>query len=275
LAKSSAQSLLFTMAEFGDTVDSLLETYSKCLSLLKGLKGTSNSKQPRQLRKSIRSDRSKVRSVYSSRLSVAGSDLEKGDAVARSSLRKVIRRLTSAMTRLLRLMTRGQKPVIDYHSLKTLSNSSRIDAVKAINDLSRRLSAPTLKSTSSKSVKKSKRQKRTNIPGKVLKSKDKEPSGRKLLREREKYEEPQKAPPYAVEIPVHLQEMDESKRMSIATISSGSTKLGEITPNRLRRLPLEDLGASGEFTMRPTYPLRPYHQPEAKQKRFWKIFGRG
>ncbi|OHW96703.1 hypothetical protein CSPAE12_04738 [Colletotrichum incanum] len=252
------------MAEFGDTVDSLLETYSKCLSLLKGLKGTSNSKQPRQLRKSIRSDRSKVRSVYSSRLSVAGSDLEKGDAVARSSLRKVIRRLTSAMTRLLRLMTRGQKPVIDYHSLKTLSNSSRIDAVKAINDLSRRLSAPTLKSTSSKSVKKSKRQKRTNIPGKVLKSKDKEPSGRKLLREREKYEEPQKAPPYAVEIPVHLQEMDER-----------STKLGEITPNRLRRLPLEDLGASGEFTMRPTYPLRPYHQPEAKQKRFWKIFGRG
>lgn len=70
------------MGEFGNTVDSLLETYSKCLSLLKSLKGVNNNdKQPRQLRKSIRSDRSKVRSVYSTRLSVSGSHLEKGDGI--------------------------------------------------------------------------------------------------------------------------------------------------------------------------------------------------
>ncbi|KAK1659265.1 hypothetical protein BDP55DRAFT_637139 [Colletotrichum godetiae] len=128
------------MAGFGDTIDSLLETYSKCLSLLKGLKGARNSRQPRQLRRSLRSDRSKVQSVYSSKLSVAGTHLEKGDAVARSSVRRVIKRLTSATANLLHLMTRGQNPVIDYQSLKTLSNSSRVDAVKAINDLSQRLS---------------------------------------------------------------------------------------------------------------------------------------
>ncbi|GKT66655.1 hypothetical protein ColTof4_04145 [Colletotrichum tofieldiae] len=262
------------MVGFADTVDSLLETYSKCSSLLKGLKGTNNGKQPQELRKSIRSDRSKVRTVYSSRLSVAGSDLEKGDAAARSSLRKIIKRLTAAMIRLLHLMTRGQKPVIDYPSLKTLSNSSRIDAVKTINDLSRRLSAPALKSTSPGSVGKSKRQKRANTSGKASKSKDKEHSGLKLLRGREK-DELQKALPCAMDVPVHLQQVDAKKRMSMATISSGSTKLGEITPNRLRRRQLENLGASDEFVVQPTYPLRPYHQPEAKQKRFWKIFGRG
>lgn len=69
----------FNMGRFGNTVDSLLETYSKCLSLLKGLRGAENNSQPRQLRKCIRSDRSKVLRAYSSRLSLSGSHFEKGD----------------------------------------------------------------------------------------------------------------------------------------------------------------------------------------------------
>ncbi|KAK1978127.1 hypothetical protein LZ30DRAFT_599825 [Colletotrichum cereale] len=192
------------MAGFGETVESLMETYSKCLSLLKGLKGTNSSKRPRQLRKSIRSDRSKVRSVYSSRLSVAGSDLEKGDAAARSSLRKVIKRLASAMTRLLHLMTRGQKPVIDYNSLKTLSNSSRVDAVKTIKDLSRRLNDPSLNSISSGSDKESKRQKRSNPLSKASKHKDKETSGPKLLRGQDEDKESQKVLSIVMDVPSHI-----------------------------------------------------------------------
>ncbi|CCF47103.1 hypothetical protein CH063_04042 [Colletotrichum higginsianum] len=66
------------MAGFGDTVDSLLETYSICLSRLKGLKG---SKHTRQLRKNIRSDQYKVRSAYSLRLAATGNNLQKGDGV--------------------------------------------------------------------------------------------------------------------------------------------------------------------------------------------------
>lgn len=71
-------SLLSDMAGFGDTVDSLLETYSICLSRLKGLKG---SKHTRQLRKNIRSDQYKVRSAYSLRLAATGNNLQKGDGV--------------------------------------------------------------------------------------------------------------------------------------------------------------------------------------------------
>ncbi|KAK2017913.1 hypothetical protein LZ32DRAFT_423329 [Colletotrichum eremochloae] len=263
------------MAGFGETVELLLETYSKCLSLLKGLKGTNSSKRPRQLRKSIRSDRSKVRSAYSSRLSMAGNDLQKGDAAARSSMRKVIKRLTSAMTQLLHLMTGVQKPVIDYHSLRTLSNSSRSDAIKTIEDLSRRLNAPSLNSISSGSGEKCRQQKRSSLPSKASKHKDKEPSGPKLLRRQGGDEKSEKALSIAMNAPSYIQQIYVNERMSVATMSSGSTKLGEITPNRLRRRKLEDSEKPEEFTVKPTYPLRLYHRPEVNRKRFWKMFGRG
>ncbi|KAK7434004.1 hypothetical protein CaCOL14_005289 [Colletotrichum acutatum] len=257
------------MACFGDTIDSLLETYSKCLSLLKGLKGARNNKQPRQLRRSIRSDRSKVRSVYSSKLSVAGSHLEKGDAVARSSVRRVIKRLTSATTNLLHLMTRGQNPLIDYQSLKTLSNSSRVDAVKAINDLSRRLSTPSLKSSSSGPSKRNKHPKRILAADSKSKLKDKEASERKLLKAAAEAPETETKPGE----PAYIQHLKAEKRMSMATMSSGSTKLGEIAPNKLRRRPSEKPASTDQFSVAPTYPLRPYHQPEVKRKRLWGLFG--
>ncbi|KAL2875534.1 hypothetical protein SGCOL_009303 [Colletotrichum sp. CLE4] len=257
------------MAGFGDTIDSLLETYSKCLSLLKGLKGARNSRQPRQLRRSLRSDRSKVQSVYSSKLSVAGTHLEKGDAVARSSVRRVIKRLTSATANLLHLMTRGQNPVIDYQSLKTLSNSSRVDAVKAINDLSQRLSTSSLKSHSSGSSKKSKRPKRILAADSKPKLRDKEASGRKLLKATAEGAQPVTKPAE----PVYMQQLKTEKRMSMATMSSGSTKLGEILPNKLRRRPSEKPVPIDQFSVAPTYPLRPFHQPEVKRKRLWGLFG--
>ncbi|KAK2023669.1 hypothetical protein LX32DRAFT_667203 [Colletotrichum zoysiae] len=194
------------MSGFGAKVESLLETYSKFLLLLKGLKGTNSSKRPRQLRKSIRSDRSKVRSVYSSRLSISGNILEKGDAAARSSLRKVIKRLSSAMTRLLHIMARERKPVIDYHSLRTLSNSSRIDAVKTIEDLSRRLNAPSLKLISSGSDEKSKRQKRNKLLIKASKHRDNAPSGPKLPQGQDQDEESEKALPIAIDAPSYIQQ---------------------------------------------------------------------
>lgn len=68
------------MGSFGGTVASLLDTYTKCLSLLKGLRqeGKPSGSQTR-LGSSIRSDRAKVRRVYSSRLSLKGAPFEKGD----------------------------------------------------------------------------------------------------------------------------------------------------------------------------------------------------
>lgn len=75
------------MGSFGETVASLLDTYTKCLSLLKGLRqdGRPSDSQSR-LGTSIRSDRSKVRRVYSSKVSVKGRSFEKGDGKSSCTL---------------------------------------------------------------------------------------------------------------------------------------------------------------------------------------------
>lgn len=257
------------MGGFGDKVDALLETYSKCLSLLGGLKGSERNSQPRQLRRCVRSDQSEVRRVYSSRLSVTGSHLEKGDAAARSSLKRIIKRLTSAMTRLLRVMTRTQSPAIDYRSLRSLSNSSRLDAVRTINDLSRRLSSTSLKSKSSK---KSKRHTRIIPPNKEVRPKHGRSTKGKFNRPEElEVREPM---PALIASTFVVPQNSPDRRVSMATMSSGSTKLGEVRPRKLHRKQSDNSADSDVYSMPPTYPLRPYH-PETKRKRLWGLFGRG
>ncbi len=67
---------------FGDSVTTLLETYSNCLQLLKAFnrqKGDGDSlSNEALLRKSIKSDRAKARRAYSASLSASGSRVEKG-----------------------------------------------------------------------------------------------------------------------------------------------------------------------------------------------------
>lgn len=68
------------MSQFGDAVKSLLETYTKCLGLLKGSRSQGKSDEfQNKLGKSLRSDRAKIRHVYSSELSKSGASLDKGD----------------------------------------------------------------------------------------------------------------------------------------------------------------------------------------------------
>ncbi|KAF4824600.1 hypothetical protein CGCTS75_v010033 [Colletotrichum tropicale] len=190
-------------------------------------------------------------------------------AAARSSLKRVIKRLTSAMTRLLRVMTRTQSPAIDYRSLKSLSNSSRLDAVRTINDLSRRLSSTSLKSKSSK---KSKRHTRIIPPNKEVRPKQGRSTKGKFNRPEElEVREPM---PALIASTVVVPQNSQDRRVSMATTSSGSTKLGEVRPRKLHRKQSDNSAVSEVYSMPPTYPLRPYH-PETKRKRLWGLFGRG
>ncbi|EEY23219.1 conserved hypothetical protein [Verticillium alfalfae VaMs.102] len=65
-----------------------------------------------------------VRQAYTSQLSLLGGQLEKGDAVARSSVRRAIKRLTNAVARLLQVpavtASRNGHPILDYASLRSL-----------------------------------------------------------------------------------------------------------------------------------------------------------
>jgi hypothetical protein len=70
---------------FGSSVDTLIDIYSNCISLLKAFNRRDESgarqedKQQAQLRKSLKEDRARVRRAYSSAVSEAGSRFEKGD----------------------------------------------------------------------------------------------------------------------------------------------------------------------------------------------------
>lgn len=81
------------MGEFGAGVSALLETYGKCLELLKAFKGQHAAQSKKnndddaaaaadahsQLRKSVRSDRSRVRAAYSARVWKEGNRMSRGD----------------------------------------------------------------------------------------------------------------------------------------------------------------------------------------------------
>ncbi|KPM43550.1 hypothetical protein AK830_g3022 [Neonectria ditissima] len=145
------------MGTFGATVASLLDTYTKCLSLLKGFRGDDEdhgtpSELQSSLGTSLRSDRARVRRAYSSQLSHNGAQFEKGDAASRSALKRVLRKLTTALGEVVRSLGGRQSMPIDYNSLLALSNGSSLNVVRTINELSSRVSSRAGSSSSRQSV---------------------------------------------------------------------------------------------------------------------------
>ncbi|KAK0720491.1 hypothetical protein B0H67DRAFT_192203 [Lasiosphaeris hirsuta] len=56
-----------------------------------------------------------------------------------SALNRILKKIRSTVTNVLRISSKEQSPVLDYESLMTLSNLSRAEAIKTIDHLSRRL----------------------------------------------------------------------------------------------------------------------------------------
>lgn len=72
------------MGNFGDRVSALLDTYTKCLTLLKGFikptgKQSGSDPDAAELSSSIREARSRVARSYSSKAGRKGESFEKGD----------------------------------------------------------------------------------------------------------------------------------------------------------------------------------------------------
>ncbi|KAM0438915.1 hypothetical protein ACHAPT_001676 [Fusarium lateritium] len=130
------------MGNFGATVASLLDTYTECLSLLKRFRSNREgaaSETRSVLSSSLRSDRARVRRAYSSRLTQNGARFEKGDAPARSSVRRIVKKLTTALANVVHALGGHEHQPVDYESLMALSNGSSLDAVRAMSDLSSRV----------------------------------------------------------------------------------------------------------------------------------------
>ncbi|KAK7419987.1 hypothetical protein QQX98_002993 [Neonectria punicea] len=244
------------MGTFGATVASLLDTYTKCLSLLKGFRSDDGSHTGRgtpselqsSLGSSLRSDRARVRRAYSSQLSQNGVRFEKGDG-------EVVRSLGGR-----------QSAPVDYDSLLALSNGSSLNAVRTINELSSRVSSRASSSSSLRSVvsrgrQKSRRhrQQPDELPkrkaedgrrSKLGKSRSNNSASRSSRRHRQRSSQSR-----------HLPEVSgDQNRISILTMSSASTKLGEIRRRQLKQAET-------------TYPVHCYPQEEVKgRKKWWKLF---
>jgi hypothetical protein len=178
-------------------------------------------------------------------------------AAARSSLRKVIRKLTSTLANLMRTFT--HQP-IDHESLMSLSSASRLDAIRTMSDLSGRVgSTYSLRSTRSHGSKKSRGRSHTK------RSHDKG-SRHESSKHRSRSSKGGRVSPEPNKNAHDFQ----SKRVSMATISSGSTKLGEIRGSRVQN----------SLPHKVTYPLHTYHSQamydEANtrsKKRWFGLFG--
>ncbi|KAL1851409.1 hypothetical protein Daus18300_012520 [Diaporthe australafricana] len=309
---------------FGTSVSSLLETYDNCISLLKVFKRRDKqdgnrkvakaSDQQALLKQSLKTDRKRVERAYSSRLSEAGGRFEKGDRKSLSALGRVIQKLNAAIANLMRTASKNQGAALDYQSLMSLSNSSRLQAIKTFDQLSRRLdskssrssvasttsskSSRTSKSSSSKASKSTSSSKSSGASGSSGSGRHKTKTSKKHAhadrkdprpRDHERVSERPLRLQMSIATPL-LDSMDHSlehsasstlrrrpsfaNRFSLISMSSDSTRLGEIPERKLYRRHDTSGGGLEEYNTPVMYPVRPY-QPQVKERRFLGLFRRG
>ncbi|KAK4179197.1 hypothetical protein QBC36DRAFT_323185 [Triangularia setosa] len=161
---------------FGKSIHALLDTYSNCISLLKAFRHRGDEPSPASppenvlctqdkqadLRESLKTDRALVEKAYASRVRESGNRFRKGDARAISSVDGVLKKLKEAIKSLLRISSQKQNLDLDYESLMCLSNASRLETIKTIDGLSRRLGSPSRSSLASHSSKASSKASKTS-----------------------------------------------------------------------------------------------------------------
>ncbi|ROV87518.1 hypothetical protein VSDG_09921 [Cytospora chrysosperma] len=288
--------------EFGAGVAALLETYDNCLKLLRAFKRqnkedgsykvTKASKQQALLKHSLKSDRKKVERAYASRLSVAGRSFERGDPKSIAALSKVLKKLNAAIARLMQVASKSPSPVFDYQSLMTLSNSSRVQAIKTFDQLSRRLgSKPPKPAGPSASSRDGPRK------GGPRKGSPKVPKGHADGSSSARRHEPKDGRRRHDRAPGTQRKHHASKpppgpaaakgkeggagsgnnagrrtsflnRFSLMSMASDSTRLGEIPERKWHRKydPLD--GSLDEYNTPVMYPIRPYQKQQPKEKKF-------
>ncbi|KAH7246804.1 hypothetical protein FSOLCH5_012050 [Fusarium solani] len=270
------------MGNFGATVASLLDTYTDCLSLLKRFRSNRHeaaaSETRSELSSSLRSDRARIRRAYSSRLSQNGARFEKGDAPARSALRRIVKKLTTALANVVHALGGHEHQPVDYESLMALSNGSSLDAIRAMNDLSSRVGS-TVSSRSRGSVVSRGRQKsRRNDQQREIRSqkgsggrskRDKTRSrksatataSRRGMRSADRHRQQTPGAERTPEAP------GDRNRISIVTRSSVSTKLGEVRRRGSRQ------GHGDQDVWRTAYLPRSPHAEEVQgRKKWWNPF---
>ncbi len=192
-------------------------------------------------------------------------------------------------------------PALDYQSLMSLSNASRIDAIRAFDQLSHRLRSPSSSSRGSLASSSSPPRRRTPKHGGRRR-----PSGDGSSSTASSSEPPTPSPTRLSKSSSRQTERSAKEgidrketaaaggrpsqsaggssrtavenRISLLSISTDSTKLGEIPARKLRSRRHDadyyDSASDEYYNVAPTYPLKPYRPPEVRERRFWGFLRR-
>jgi hypothetical protein len=192
-----------------------------------------------------------------------------------------VRKLTNTLADVVRSFQDPKGQPINCESLLALSTGSSLDAVRAMNDLSSRVGSTSSSSSRGSIVSRGRQRSRRHSQKTGIKSK------RRSTEERSKREKTRSKKPTSQSRSrrrtssdrLHRQHGSRSRqppeikgphnRVSIVTIASDSTKLGEIRRRLSKQMPLE------EYENRVAYPLYAYHAQEAPvRKKWWNPFRR-
>lgn len=194
-------------------------------------------------------------------------------AAAKSSLRKVIRRLTQAIQRLLDTSPGARSPMLDVEYVQSLSSLTRIDAIRTIDDLSDRLSS---RSSTHRSRRKARGRPQSVASVKLSSARSSHRHSVHGVREgpKKRSQESCSRSPKASSVSTGEAIPVKGQRFSWGTMESASTKLGEVSgSNKTGRRRRQDASlATHDVSLRPIYPLRPYH-PETRtlRKKLWDL----
>ncbi|CZT03610.1 uncharacterized protein RAG0_10330 [Rhynchosporium agropyri] len=142
------------MGELHGAVSSLLDAFARGIAIITAhRKRRKNGRIPidqlsksaeTHLSQSLKQNWTEVRDAYGKDLGRFGPGFADGDAEARSSLQAIMFRLNAGFVSVIERFTKGRSNSADYEVLLNLSNSSRLEAISAFQQLSHRLSHPSL-----------------------------------------------------------------------------------------------------------------------------------
>jgi hypothetical protein len=196
-------------------------------------------------------------------------------APARSALKRIVKKLTTTLTDIICSSRDGKRQPVRYESLVALSNGSSIEAIRTMNDLSSRVGSRSTISQGSVVSRGRQRSHRHDQKARNRSKKHSEGRSKSHTKERKESSSRQQRSP----VDRHRQRSSKGRhspdkptphqRVSILTISSDSTKLGEIRRRLSKQRPVED------YENMAAYPLYSYHNEAVQtRKRWWNPFRR-
>jgi hypothetical protein len=195
--------------------------------------------------------------------------LKNAIAPARSALRRIVKKLTTALTEVVRSSHGRKGQAINYETLAALSNGSSSDAIRTMTDLSSRVGSASAVSRG--------RQRSRRHNHKLVTKSERHSQGKSKKRDKTRSSKPASHRGRPTVDRHHRQdrkgrhspELLATHRISILTTSSDSTKLGEIRHRLSKPRPTE------EFGNKVAYPLYAYHTEEVPvRKKWWNPFRR-